>query len=136
MKTAPLTFLTCLLLLLSCTEKDKACNGVCTEEYRTIVVNVEESDGSPVVLDSFKVTDLTNDRDITLQLDDTTRDYQSVRGIYPIFSDKYAGDYMEQQIQIKFSGFIDGREVVSEIYKVAADCCHVFHISGELELVI
>jgi len=69
-------------------------------------------------------------------LDNTTHNYQSVRGIYPIFSDKYAGDYKEQQIQIKFSGFIEGREVVSEIYKVAADCCHVFHLSGDLVLVI
>src|SRR5690606_20734993 len=132
-----LTLFICLLLLFhSCTEKDKTCNGICSEEYRTIVVHVETSDGSPVVLDGFKVTDLTNERDITLQLDDTTHDYQSVRGIYPIFSDKYARDYKEQQLQIKFSGFIDGLEVVSEIYKVGADCCHVFYISGELELVI
>jgi len=96
------------------------------------VVYVEDSNGSPVVLDSIKVVDITNSRDITLQLDDN----QSLRGFYPIFSDKNAGDYREQQLQIEFSGFIDGLEVVSEIYKVGADCCHVYHISGNLELVI
>lgn len=123
-------------LFTACSEKDKACNGICSEEYRTIVVYVKNSQGEPVILDSFKVVDLTTGRDITLPLDDYTNDYQRERGIYPIFSDKYAREYKEQQTQIKFSGFIDGHEVVSETYKVAADCCHVIHLSGDLELVI
>lgn len=137
MKFFHLTFLVCLFLLFqSCSEKDKACNGICSEEYRTIVVNIENNQGDPVLLDSFKVVDLGNGSDITLQLDDWTRDYQRERGIYPIFSDKYVREYRQLQAQIKFTGFIDGQEVVSEIYKVAVDCCHVVHLAGDLELVI
>lgn len=131
MKTLPFILITCLLLL-SCTEKEEACIGLCTEEFRSIVVQIEYSAGEPVILDSFEVIDITNGRDITLQQDDFQRD----RGIYSIFNDRYVADYRQQQIQIKFTGFIDGREVVSEIYKVGADCCHVFHILGDLELVI
>lgn len=71
MKILHISFLTCfMLLILSCTEKDITCNGNCSEEYRAIVLYVEDNDGSPVVLDSIKVVDITNGRDITLQLDE------------------------------------------------------------------
>src|SRR5690606_19685111 len=123
-------------LFFACSEKDKACIGICSEEYRNIVVYVKNIQSEPVILDSFKVLYFTNGSNIMLHLNDYTNDYQRERGIYPIFSDKYAREYKEQQTQIKFSGFIDGHEVVSETYKVAADCCHVIHLSGDLELVI
>ena len=135
MKSLRLTLFTCLFLLFpSCSEKDKECSGICTEEYRTIVIEIKDSEGEPVVLDSFKVEDLSSGRVLTIQPDDPT--YIRERGIYPIFSDKYAREYRQKQIQIKITGYIEGEEMVSEIYQVAADCCHVFYVSGDLELVL
>ncbi len=136
MKHLQLIFFACLLFPFASCSADKDCNVNCTEEYRTIVIKIKTSDGEPVVLDSFKVVDLRNGRDITLQLDDWTREYQRERGIYPIFSDKYKEEYRQQLFSIRFTGFIEGVEVVSETYKVGADCCHVYHYSGDLELVI
>ena len=98
------------------------------------MVEIKDSEGQPVVLNSFKVEDLSSDRDLTIQPDDTT--YMRERGLYPIFSDRYAQEYWQRQIQIKFTGYIEGGEVVSEVYRVGADCCHVYHVSGDLELVL
>lgn len=135
MKSITATLFTGLFLLFqSCSEKDKECNGICSEEYRTIVVEIKDSEGEPVVLDSFKVEDLSSGRDLTIQPDDPA--YMRERGLYPIFSDRYAQEYRQRQIQIKFTGYIEGEEVVSEVYRVGADCCHVYHVSGDLKLVL
>ncbi len=124
------------LLFQSCSEKDNECDVSCTEEYRTIVVNIINSEGEPVALDSFKVVDLRNGRDLSDEPDDQTFQIMRERGNYPVFSDKYVEDYMQEELQIKFTGFIEDVEVVSEIYKVGADCCHIYHVSGDLELVV
>ena len=134
MKPLIIDLLSCLFLLFqSCSEKDKECSGVCTEEYRTIVVEIKDSEGQPVVLDSFKVVELRTGRDLTIEPGDT---YMRERGFYPIFSDRYAREYKQQELQIKFIGNIGGVEVVSEVYKVGADCCHIYYVSGDLELVL
>lgn len=129
-------FICCFLLFQSCTIKDRECGPNCSLEYRTIVIKIKDQTGNPMVLDSFKVVELRNGRDISLLLDEWTYQYQRERGFYPIFSDKYMEDYRQQIIQIEFTGFIEDREVVSRIFKVGADCCHVHHVSGDLELVI
>lgn len=135
-KSLQLILFTCLLILSQSCSADKDCDLPCTMDYRTIVIEIKNSEGAPVILDSFKVVDLRNDRDITLQLDDWTRDYQRERGIYPIFSDKYNEEYRQQLFWLRFTGYIENVEVVNEVYKVGADCCHVYHYSGDLELVI
>ncbi|MEP6262520.1 MAG: hypothetical protein ABJ092_13145 [Gillisia sp.] len=135
MKTFSTILFTCLLLLFqSCSEKDKECSGICTEEYRTIVVEIKTSEGEPVILDENKVVEENSGRYLTIQPDDTT--LMNERGLYPIFSDRYAQEFRQRQIQIKFTGYIEGEEVVSEVYSVGADCCHVYYISGDLEPVI
>ena len=122
------------ILFLSCSEKDKECSGICSEEYRTIVVEIKDSEGEPVILDDYKVVEVSIGRDLTTRQDDAV----SIRGrgFYPLFTDLYAQEFRQQQIQIKFTGFIDGVEVVSEVYTVGADCCHVYYVAGDLELEI
>jgi hypothetical protein len=89
-----------------------------------------------VALDSFKVVDLRTGRDLTIQPDDQTFQLMREQGNYPVFSDKYSQEYKQQQLDLKFSGFIEGEEVGNEVYKIGADCCHVYHVSGDLELVL
>lgn len=123
-----------LLLFQYCSEKDPECGGSCTNEYRTITVNVLDNEGNPVALDSLKLVDLKNGEDLTPELTDDALQLMRERGTYPIFSDQYVQEYHQQQLEINFSGFIDGKEVVSENYQVGADCCHVYYVSGDLEL--
>lgn len=127
-------FVGLILLLQSCAEKDKECNGICSEEYRTIVVEIKDSEGEPVILDEYKVVELSRGRDLTIRQDDAVS--MRGRGFYPLFSDLYAQEYRLREIQIKFTGYIEGEEVVREVYQVGADCCHVYYVSGDLEPVI
>ena len=127
----------CLLLLLSsCSEKDIECDGICTEEFRTIVVSIVNSEGEPVALNNYEVVNLKDGRDLTIDLTEEVLQYMRETGSYPIFTDQYVQEFSQQQLQINFTGFIDGEEVVSNKYTVGADCCHVYHISGDLELVL
>ena len=135
MKNHSTTFVLCLLLFFqSCSEKERKCDVACTEEYRTITVSIKDSESKPVALDYYEVVDLENGRDLTLQPSDN--EFQNMRetGAYPLFSDKYVQEYFQQQLEIKFTGYINGEEVVSEDYIVGANCCHVYRISGDLEL--
>ena len=123
-----------LLFLQSCSEKDRECDIICTEEYRTIIVSVQDGEGEPVALDDFKVVDVKNDRDLTIQPTADVLHQMKERGTYLLFSDRYVQEYAQQELEINFTGFIDGEEVLNEDYVVGADCCHVYHVSGDLEL--
>ncbi len=136
MKNFPAIFFLFFILFQSCSEDEEDRNGICTDEYRTIVVSITDSQGVPVALDDFKVVVLKNGRDITIELTDATFQFMRERGTYPIFSDKYHEEYRQQELDITFTGFIDNREVVNSNYRVGADHCHVYHISGDLELII
>lgn len=126
-----------LLLFQSCSQPDeKDCNGICSQEYRTITVNIINEEAEPVALDSFKVTALKDGRDLTLEVDESSFQLMQKTGTYPIFSDRHFYDYSRQQLDINFTGFIEGEEVLSEDYRVGADCCHVYYIAGELNPVL
>lgn len=124
-----------LLFLLGCSynndpDSEGCLTVACTEEFRTITITVKYSNGTPVVFDSFKVIDIKNKNDLTYE------GWQSVNGIYPIFSDKHAFEYQNKEIKIEFSGVIDNKKVVSEVYTVGANCCHVYLKEGKDELII
>lgn len=128
------SFLCFLLLFSSCSKTDSECNGVCSAEYRTIVVSIEDGEGNPVALNKYKVIDLKDGRDLSLDVSESEFQMMRERGTYPIFSDKHFRDYARQELNINFTGFIEGEKVVSEDYKVGADCCHVYYVAGVLEL--
>ena len=97
MKNFPAIFFLFFILFQSCSEDEEDRNGICTDEYRTIVVSITDSQGVPVALDDFKVVVLKNGRDITIELTDATFQFMRERGTYPIFSDKYHEEYRQQE---------------------------------------
>lgn len=55
---------------------------------------------------------------------------------YTILDDS-ALDYIKNTTgEIVFEGYINGTKVVSETYKVGADCCHVFKTKGAENIVV
>lgn len=108
----------------------------CTEEYRTITVNVKDQDGNAVALDRFTVVVLPNETDITSDWSDSEIELMAKNGVYPLFSDKYSNTYRNKQIEINFKGYIDDKQVLDANYTVGADCCHVFLVDGETNLVV
>jgi hypothetical protein len=111
-------------------------NKACTEVFKTIVVTIKDSENNPVVLDSFKVTNLENGGDLTRELDNVEFETMSENGVYPLFGDEYAGDFSNSEVEINFKGYIDNQEIINSDYMVGADCCHVILISGDPEISI
>lgn len=130
-------FLLLLVISQSCSKGDNdKCHGICTEEYRTISVTIEDNEGNPVALDNFVVTNIENGTDLTREVNNTEFQIMRERGSYPLFGDEYYTEYFQRELEINFMGFLNGEEVVSADYKVGANCCHVYHVSGNLNIIL
>ena len=112
------------LIVVSCND-DNNCNGnlVCTEEFRTVLIEIVDGDGEPVTLDSYTVTNL--DTETTLQVED-------VPGIsgYPIANDALLDELPRDGHNLELVGLLNGAEVVRETFLVGHDCCHVILLEG------
>jgi hypothetical protein len=95
----------------------------CTEEFRSIGIKVQYPDGSPVVLDSFKVAWV--DRDMTDRLDWEL--YQTA-GLYPLIDDGLHAE-LKGLLPVYFtvSGYLDEKLVYSGDFLVGAEKCHVVY---------
>ncbi|MCK0190624.1 hypothetical protein [Arenibacter sp. F20364] len=130
-----------VLLSLNCSNKEvdgtpNCVDVFCTEEFRTITVNVKDKDGVAVALDYFKVVVLSNGDEITLGASSSEYDWMAENGTYPLFSDKYVSRYRNKKLEINFRGYIDNKLMVDSDFTVGADCCHVVLIEGETDLVL
>jgi len=127
-----------LLFFIGCENNtaNDCTDQACTEEFRTITVTIKDSENNPVVLDSFKVTNLENGDDLTRELNNFEFEAMRKKGVYPLFGDEYTRDFSNKEVEINFKGYIDNREIINSDYKVGADCCHVILISGNPEISI
>ncbi|MBZ9729374.1 hypothetical protein LB467_06710 [Salegentibacter sp. JZCK2] len=123
-------FIGIISLSFSCgKEKSRECSGICTEEFRSITVEITDTQRNPVVLDSTSITDITNDRQLNL-----ISDFEN--GFYTIFNDNFVSQYKNEEISLLFQGFQDEDLLVEQEYEVGVDCCHVYYISGALEIIL
>jgi len=122
---------------LSCNGDDSNsdCKSVnCTDVFITINVSIKDQNQNPVALDSFEVTNLKNGTDLTISLSPSKLVMAQQLGQYPLVTDGTVNE--NQELELQFKGFINNQEVVISNYTVGADCCHVFLVSGDLELVL
>lgn len=135
-----IVYLIFFLFLFGCNNRDNNksnCENIaCTEEFITILVYIKDDLDSPVALNSIKVTISENGNDITREVNDLEWQMFRQNGAYPLFGDEYVKDYQNMELEINFKGFINDLEVVNSDFIVGADCCHVFLISGETNLII
>lgn len=113
------------ITVVSCND-DEGCNGnlVCTEEFRTVLINIVDGDGDPVTLDSFTVTNLDTDQVVSL-------DPIAWVDTYPIADDSMLDEIPKEGQRIELVGILNGEEVVRETFLVGHDCCHVILLEGE-----
>ena len=127
------------LSVVGCTNDDEIidCSDVaCTLEFRSYAVTITDTDNNPVALDQFSTTDITNNEDLTIELNDDQFLDARKMGIYPLYGDQFAQLHQNEVIEIVFKGFIDGNEVVNAQFTVGADCCHTEIFSGDLKIII
>jgi len=137
-----LTMVYMAFFILACSkdnEKSKencGVNTVCTQNYVPIGVTIEDTSSVKIVLDSYKVIDITTKEDLTIPY--SREEFENYRdtGYYPIFSDAYRVQYQNSKVTISFIGYISDNEVVTEEFIVGADCCHVSLFSGNTKIVL
>lgn len=137
----PVYFFLALLFLLQICSKEEAervdCAGIaCTLNYVSIEIEVRDASGAGIPLDEFSVTDLSSGEDLTRPV--TPEEMQRYREMarYPLYGDEFRERHPLGEDIIVFRGYINGAEEVQAEYVVGADCCHVYLVSGETELII
>lgn len=127
------------LTVVGCSNEDENinCSDVaCTLDFRTFAITLIDGNNNPVVLDQFTVTDITNNEDLTSELDDDQFQYAIQMGIYPLYGDRFAQVHQNKVIEIVFKGFVGSNEIVSAQFTVGANCCHTEIISGDQEIIV
>lgn len=107
--------------------------ALCTMVFISIPISVVDENGNSVKLDSYEVKEVETGkiRDVG---DWSVPEYN----IYPavIASDFDREEFFNRKVRLQLTGKIDGKVVVQEIYTVTADCCHVYLVEGNKEVVI
>lgn len=113
------------------------CSGIaCTLDFRSFNVTLTDADNNPVPLDQFTVTDITNNEDLTADLNSDQFEQARDTGIYPLYGDQFAQVHQNIVIEIVFKGFINNNEIISAQFTAGADCCHAEIISGDVEIIV
>ncbi|QHT66365.1 hypothetical protein GXP67_06680 [Rhodocytophaga rosea] len=115
---------------------DCAPDVVCTEMFAAVSATIKYTDGSPVKLDKYQVIKTSTGADNTPAISSDELDMYRNMGVYLITNDNYRKELRNQQQEVEFIGHKDGKELVRRKFTIGADCCHVMHIDGELEITI
>ncbi len=129
-----LLFLVGLFFIISCDEENesKKCpeDILCTMEFRTLTITVKDTHDELVALDSYKVIQVSDNKDIT-----PSNELNSLQnGYYTMVTD---GSLKKGETQeILFLGYVNNQEIIRSTYTVAHDCCHVSLVSGDTNIVV
>lgn len=145
MRLSIVTTLFISLVILACNKNSRVeddCESgckpsrVCTEEFRSLMVQVVDRAGTPVTLDSFVVVSFPNRELIINNPARTLLPGREWNGIHLLFADRYKDKTSTCGEQFEFEGYMGKQLVVSRTYIIAHDCCHVNLKSGDTKIVI
>lgn len=135
MKRHIFRFLILLVLILGCDrdKKSDCTNAFCTDEFRSIGVTIKHvSDSSAVILTSYKVIRVSDNKDISPDHSIAPVNY----GYYLLVDDTDVGMLRNSDVEIEFQGYINNTLLIEKRFVVTADCCHISLVSGELLIYI
>jgi len=130
-------FVLIVLSFVSCKEDKMGsddCNlasRICTEEFRTISLQIQDADGNPVLLDDFYTF-----FDSRKKFEFDSNDFQHERGVYPVITDAELEELEREGTTLIFVGEKNEKNLVEHQMVIGHDCCHVQLIEGENEIVI
>jgi hypothetical protein len=103
-------------------------NTICTMEYRTITVIIKhKTDGTIYNLTDYKVTRVSDNKDITIKPNDLFQ----YNGSYPVINDSQQHLVRNTDVEVEFTGYVSGSVVIQKRLIVTADCCHVSLVQGD-----
>ena len=126
------------LLFGSCNNEDPSdCAwDVCTTQIVTIVMTIKRADGSDVLLDSSKLVRLSDNVIIKSSEYPPPKPDWPTNLPYVLISDSYQEELAGKKEAVEFQGFINDTMIVKRTFIIAADCCHVYLASGNLNIVV
>jgi hypothetical protein len=104
---------------------------ICTEEFRTISLEITNQEGDPIVLDDFYTF-----YDSRKKFEYELKDIQQELGIYPVLTDAEMDEIDREGTTLIFVGEKEGRNIVEHQMVIGHDCCHVILIEGDDKIVI
>lgn len=129
-------------LFLNCTNNNNPIDGmnnkridcnlvdiVCTREFVILNVSIKNQNNENVILDAY-VIERTDTNEML-----TKPDINTVNS-YPFIDDSYLEQINFDNWNLLFKGYINNREVVREKFVVSSDCCHIYLVSGNLNLTL
>lgn len=130
-----------ILFFLACSKNsgvdrdcERPCNDrvFCTDVVVTIDVKVENESGSAINLEAFEVVRQSDKKVIHK----STPSFAPQIGTYQLFSDSFKDETTRCGENFEFKGFLGGKQIVSRVYKIGHDCCHIYLIAGDTRIVI
>ncbi|HET8860374.1 hypothetical protein [Marivirga sp.] len=104
---------------------------LCTEEFKTILLEIVDSEGNPVVLDDFYTF-----YDSRKKFEYEYNEAQAIEGIYPVITDAEIDELEREGTTLIFVGVKNGDNLVEHQMVIGHDCCHIQLIEGEANIVI
>jgi hypothetical protein len=97
-------------------------------EYRTIAVMIKhKTDSALYTLTDYKVTRVSDNKDITIKPNDLFQ----YNGSYPVANDSQQNLFRHNDVEVEFTGYVNGSVVIQKRFIVTADCCHISLVQGD-----
>ncbi|WKK85459.2 hypothetical protein QYS48_26800 [Marivirga arenosa] len=124
-------------LFFSCEEESNSledCNlesRICTEEFRSVELEIVDDNGEYVELDNFYTF-----FDSRKKFEFSRNTFQQENGLYPVITDAELEELNQEGSVLVFVGEIEGKNVIEHQMLIGHDCCHVELIQGETKLIL
>jgi hypothetical protein len=132
-------FLSCSILLslfLTDCDNDKSlnCESVpCTAIFKIITITVKhKADSSGYNLTNYKVIRITDSLDLSV----TDELFPKNQGLYPVTDDSQRSIFVNKNVEIEFSGYLNDSLVIQKRFIVTSDCCHISLVEGDTKFYI
>jgi len=96
---------------------------VCTQEFRSITIRLDNGTQMPVTLDEVYTLRQGSTQKIIF-----TQPFTN--GQYIVLDDSYHSSLKNQEADFRFIGVKSNQVVVDQTFKIRGDDCHVYKVSG------
>lgn len=106
---------------------------ICTMDFRSVGVQVTDTAGAPVVLDSTRTIDLAQG---AVVLRSSGPEPFPAGGWYTVLTDSHMSFTDTRGRDFRFEGFLGGTLRAQANFRIKHDCCHMDKVSGPEVIVV
>ncbi|MCW5898633.1 MAG: hypothetical protein KIT10_05130 [Flavobacteriales bacterium] len=106
---------------------------ICTMDFRSVGVQVTDTAGAPVVLDSTRTIHLAHG---AVVLRSSGPEPFPAGSWYAVLTDNHMSFTDTKGRDFRFEGFLGGARKAQALFRIRHDCCHVDKVSGPEVIVV